>query len=56
MYSLMAPNGKELAIVSSEDIRKGTIKLEGVWPEVWRGTSHKERNTLIKDAKEFREQ
>ena len=34
---------------------KGTKKL-GVWPEVWRGTSHKERNKLIKEAKEFREQ
>ena len=35
---------------------KGTNKPEGVWPEVWRGTSHKERNKLIKEAKEFREQ
>ena len=52
----VTPNGKELAIVSSEDINKGTNKPEGVWPEVWRGTSHKERNKLIKEAREFREQ
>ena len=35
---------------------KGTDKPEGVWPEVWRGTSHKERHKFKKEAKEFREQ
>ena len=35
---------------------KGTNKPEGVWPETWRMTSHKERNKLIKEAKEVREQ
>ena len=35
---------------------KGTTTPEGVWPETWRMTSHKERNTLIKEAKEFRGQ
>ena len=34
----------------------GTNKPEGVWPEVWQKFSHKERNKLIKEAKEFREQ
>ena len=34
----------------------GTNEPEGVWPEVWRGISHKERNILIKEVKEFREQ
>ena len=34
---------------------KGTNKPEGIWPEVWRGTSHKERNKVIKEAKDFRE-
>ena len=46
MYSLMIPSGKELV----------TNKPERVWPEVWRGTSHKERKKLIKEAKESREQ
>ena len=55
MYSLVTPNGNELVIVSSEDIRV-QIKPEGIWPEVWQGTSHKERNILVKEAKEFREQ
>ena len=35
---------------------KGTNKPDGVWPEVWQGTSHKESNKLIKEVKEFREQ
>ena len=35
---------------------KGTNTPEGVWPEVWQGISHKERNRLVKEAKEFREQ
>ena len=35
---------------------KGTNKPEGIWPEVWQGTSHKERNILVREAKEFREQ
>ena len=35
---------------------QGTNKPEGVWPEVWQGTSHKERNRLVKEAEEFREQ
>ena len=35
---------------------KGNNKPEGVWPEVWRGTSHKERKVTIQEAKEFREQ
>ena len=35
---------------------KGTNKSEGVWPEVWQKTSHNERNKLIKEAKDFREQ
>ena len=34
----------------------GTNIPEGVWPEVWRGISHKDRNRLIKEAKGFREQ
>ena len=34
---------------------KGTNKLDGVWPEVWRGTSHKEGSKLIKGAKRIRE-
>ena len=35
---------------------KGTDEPEGVWPEVWQGISHKERNILLKEATEFREQ
>ena len=35
---------------------KNTNKPEGVWPEVWQRTSHKERNRLIEEAKKFRKQ
>ena len=53
-----APDGPKWERIGDRVVRryKGTNKPEGVWPEVWRGTSHKERNKLIKEAKEFREQ
>ena len=35
---------------------KNTNKPDGVWPEVWQRTSHKERNRLIEEAKKFRKQ
>ena len=52
------PGGPKWERIGDRVIRryKGTNKPEGVWPEVWQGTSHKERNILVKEAKEFREQ
>ena len=43
------PDGSKWERIGDRVVRryKGTNKPEGVWPEVWRGTSHKERNTLI---------
>ena len=52
------PGGPKWERIGDRVIRryKGTNKPEGVWPEVWQKTSHNERNILIKEAKEFREQ
>ena len=52
------PGGPKWERIGERVIRRymGINKPEGVWPEVWRGTSHKERNKLIKEAKVFREQ
>ena len=47
------PGGPKWERIGDRVIRryKGTNKPEGVWPEVWQGTSHKERNRLVKEAK-----
>ena len=49
------PGGPKWERTGERVIRRytGTDKPVGVWPEAWRMTSHKERNKLVKEAKEF---